>query len=352
METTHATYIFHADGFIRGGYSGDELESFLDAHDRLGYAFVVTAVDVSAEIDDDDYDGSAFAELDITVEQVGIAPFYYPLSLHVRCDGQEYVTTGVESLIDRGEKRTFNFDTIPATEACLDRIEIFLDSPMSLPGRPIKFAQGDGTVEVSVPFEGGSSSLESDEQLVRLTLVQESGVDAGSLHNGAVLSSSSSMSIRADASANVRGVAFRLGEFSVTDFHRPFLLTDEDLIAALFRDVGEKDLTVRAYDNTGNQMGDRTVSFEVVPDPTQKRLLEVRRDVPADPVIESEPRTIEEQQDIVQRSPRDLMHGFNTPATPTLLQVISFEKEQATRTAVFAFMDRLVGLLMLFIHGA
>ena len=148
IQKTHSTYILHGNAFTKDGYSGEELRRALDGHNRLGYAFIVSEVHVEGVPE------TNTVEVRISVQQEGIAPFYYPLDLVFSCDGTELVARGVEALIDQGDRDTFRFQNIPASRQCLQSISVRLSSPMELPGRPIKFAQGNGYVnlDVSVPL--------------------------------------------------------------------------------------------------------------------------------------------------------------------------------------------------------
>jgi hypothetical protein len=147
---THATYLLHHAVF-NGDLTDVELPKARRAHVRLGYNFQVTDVAVALT-------STEFVTVDVTVKQIGVAPFYYPLSLSFSCPGTEKVLNGVETLIEQGESRVFSFHGIPATSDCLKSVSITLESPYAYPGKPIKFAQGvDGTLQLALPlpFEDG-----------------------------------------------------------------------------------------------------------------------------------------------------------------------------------------------------
>ena len=148
VDTTHATYMFHHNAFQNGGYSGPDLKNARNAHARMGYNFQVMNVAVASSST-----GTGTVAVDVTVEQTGVAPFYYPLSLALSCAGTTETLNGVEGLIDNGDSQVFGFLDIPADSACLDNIEITLVSEYIPAGRPARFAQGkDGTVSLSLPL--------------------------------------------------------------------------------------------------------------------------------------------------------------------------------------------------------
>jgi len=151
VDVTHATYMFHHNAFKNGDLlSGNELSTALDAHVSLGYSYRVTKVAAIAV-------PNQKVTVDVTVEQIGVAPFYYPLNLVLSCDGTSESADGVENLVDTGDKSVFRFTNIPADSQCLNNVEITLDSPGHVhAGRPVRFAQGDDgrvILELPVPLE-------------------------------------------------------------------------------------------------------------------------------------------------------------------------------------------------------
>lgn len=147
MNITHATYMFHHAAFLDGGFKGAELVNARSAHARMGYNFYVP--DISAKA------SSLVGKVDInvTVTQIGVAPFYYELNLGIQCPGISKKTKGgVDKLIDAGASKVFDFTGIPATKACLDALNLSLETPYSYSGRPIKFAQRNGIILFSLPI--------------------------------------------------------------------------------------------------------------------------------------------------------------------------------------------------------
>jgi hypothetical protein len=153
VETTHASYVLHHDAFINGGYAGSVLQNALYAHDRLGYSYFVSQVGIESI-------GLDQVDVHVTVTQAGVAPFYYDLDLQLYCPGLNRPRRlgGVNFILGQGDSRTFSFPGVPATSLCLSDISLSLESTHTFPGRPIKFAQGDGTVTLNVPQPNGEST--------------------------------------------------------------------------------------------------------------------------------------------------------------------------------------------------
>jgi Malectin domain len=177
VETTHATYMFHHAAFISGNFQvsravegerndfdpaetrltvastlqGEELNRARRAHARMGYNFEVSNVAVSQS------SSAGRVVVDVTVKQVGVAPFYYPLSLALNCQGTSATLTGVETLIESGATKVFSFASVPADSTCLSSVRLSLESSMAYTGKPIKFAQGNGSVVLNLPLPSGTS---------------------------------------------------------------------------------------------------------------------------------------------------------------------------------------------------
>lgn len=154
VDVTHATYMFHHNAFQLGEpITGNELQTALDAHVEMGYNYRVSKVAATSN-------GSSKVTVDVTVEQIGVAPFYYALNLVLKCDGTTESVPGVEKLIATGDSKVFSFTNIPAESQCLNKIEILLDTDRAHAARPVRFAQGkDGRVTLSLPVpEGGNTT--------------------------------------------------------------------------------------------------------------------------------------------------------------------------------------------------
>jgi len=150
VDTTHATFILHNDGFQNGGYSGTELENAKRAHTHMGYNFQVTNV-VAKTV-------ASSRRVEVTLKQIGVAPFYYPLSLTLTCDGFSQNKAGVDGLIEPEASSIFVFTGVPDNSACLDSIKVSLESEYLYAGNPIKFAQGNGKIDLKIPVCGSTGT--------------------------------------------------------------------------------------------------------------------------------------------------------------------------------------------------
>jgi hypothetical protein len=156
VRTTHASYMFHHDAFLNGGYSGIELENALSAHARMGYRYRLMQVAAAA------YPNDNFrVRIDVDIVQKGVAPFYYPLSLSLECAtlASPQLVGGVETLIDDEQQKTFSFENVPNDPRCLSNITFGLKSPYLYDARPIRFSQGsNGIISVSIPTAPNSAA--------------------------------------------------------------------------------------------------------------------------------------------------------------------------------------------------
>jgi hypothetical protein len=148
-QLTHSTY--SKVGGVIGDYSISQAEADKANWNsaRMGYSFQATSVAVRTSMTD-----STKVDVDVVVENSGIAPFYYTLDMLLSCSGLgvPHRISGVETIIDRQSAKTLKYQNIPATTECLNQLSFTLDSSMLYPGRPIKFSQGDGTLNVKVPL--------------------------------------------------------------------------------------------------------------------------------------------------------------------------------------------------------
>jgi hypothetical protein len=85
-------------------------------HAYMGYAFYVSQVSV--------YLSEAQAvNILVDITQLGVAPFYYDLSLVLECNGDVLKSmNGVNEIVQKGESKRFMFKDVPGTKECLDDI--------------------------------------------------------------------------------------------------------------------------------------------------------------------------------------------------------------------------------------
>jgi hypothetical protein len=147
VNKTHATFMVHFLAFVKGGgYSGTTLVNARRAHARMGYNFQITKVAISSS-------SAKNVTVQVTVQQTGVAPYYYPLSLVLSCRKTTKKVSGVDGLLNQGDSKVFSFVGIPAKSSCLNAITMTLASSHAHAGRPIKFAQGsNGSVKLRLPL--------------------------------------------------------------------------------------------------------------------------------------------------------------------------------------------------------
>ena len=145
-ETTHATYILVNYAF-QTGYSGQDLDRAQAAALGMGYAYRISRVEVT------EADNSSLVDIRVQVTQDGIAPFYYPLLLHLSCEGMPTMSiSGVQDIIGQGDSENFDFLSVSAAPLCLQTVTLSLSSTHGYAGALIKFAQGtDGDVVLNIP---------------------------------------------------------------------------------------------------------------------------------------------------------------------------------------------------------
>lgn len=148
VQTTHATYIFHHAAFKNGGFSGIELANARHVHARMGYNFYISSISVKTSAT------AGQVDVDVSLAQIGVAPFYYDLRLALSCPGmsKKFVGGVEKTLIELESSAVYGFTGIPVNMTCLNAVAFTLESSYSYSGRPIKFAQGsNGLVVVSLP---------------------------------------------------------------------------------------------------------------------------------------------------------------------------------------------------------
>jgi len=125
VNTTHTSWMLNYYAFESPGYIGAALTKAKTASNRMGYSFRVKKVTATT--------GATSGKIDITVQivQVGVAPFYYPLSLILSCNNgkEQYSTSGLETaLVNEGVAVDFTVYGVSSAPACVSRITILLSS--------------------------------------------------------------------------------------------------------------------------------------------------------------------------------------------------------------------------------
>jgi len=159
VNVTHASAILQQRAFINGGYNGTELLNARAMSAYMGYNFYISGVGVEEGAAGD-------VSISVHVTQSGVAPFYYDLGLALHCFDlpDAMLLPGVEALVDQGESSIFTFTGIPATAECLGAVSFSLESTHTYNGTSIKFAQGDGTVSLSLPLPPTSAPTTVEDE--------------------------------------------------------------------------------------------------------------------------------------------------------------------------------------------
>jgi hypothetical protein len=154
-ETAHATYMSWNRGFRLGGVGNSpEQDKAKEESARMGYNYVIKSIGLIKTSDN-------VVTMDVTIEQIGVAPFYYDLFLNMFCDGGiNKVSTSIPNaeLQYSGDITTVSLQNIQATSTCFSLIELQLGSTYTYIEKPIKWAQNnDGRVILTdVPLPTGA----------------------------------------------------------------------------------------------------------------------------------------------------------------------------------------------------
>jgi hypothetical protein len=155
IDALHISYALHHDAFQNGGYTGDVLRNANKIHAYMGYAFYVSEISAFTST----LTNAQTVNVSVAINQIGVAPFYYDLSLLLECGNGFFNMTlpGVDLIIEKGESKKFLFQNVPATTECLGQVKLSLQSSYAYTGRPILFAQGtNGIVSISIPLPGSN----------------------------------------------------------------------------------------------------------------------------------------------------------------------------------------------------
>jgi hypothetical protein len=254
VNTTHASWMFHHRAFRKSLLlTGKELENARFAHSRMGYNFVVAKVAVVASSQ------AGKVDVDVTLAQRGVAPFYYPLSLFLSCPdlSTPLKEDGAEKIISLGDTMMFTFAGVPATLDCLSIVSLSLDSPYIYDGRPIKFAQGSsGLISLKIPLPIGSPVR---GWIAGVTLMDSAGSRALEIRQLEEVDTidlaedGKSLSLRADISGVVSKIVFDWGQGDTnTDFSAPYAMGGNSGIqyntVSYLSTTGSKSISIKAFD--------------------------------------------------------------------------------------------------------
>lgn len=133
IETTHATYMLHHNAYINGGYKGNELNNAIYANNRMGFNYRIVRI-VASTSNNERSNKVDMLNIDVDIQQMGVAPFYYPLSIGFECPLSDTKYNleriyGVDKIINNGEVKTFTFYNISYNPICFQQITFNLKSP-------------------------------------------------------------------------------------------------------------------------------------------------------------------------------------------------------------------------------
>ena len=296
VETTHATYMLNSRAFKTNGdgYFGQTLAKARTSSARMGYNYYVSRVEAVEST-------STAVDIRVEVTQIGVAPFYYPLSLDLDCDGVSKSVPGLNSLIQEGESEFFVFSKVPATSQCLEKVTLSLSSAKLYPGQVMKFAQSNGELTLEIPLPDNTPSTTSPSTtastssptvfptkspvsapsvnaITGFTLIDasSSGTDdnpVAEISQGSTFdldSVGTMLSIRADTTGdNVDGVTFTWSDnddnYSHTEGAEPWAMKgnagSDYYPVDYLSSAGTKSVTATAIDSAGDAIASLTVSF-------------------------------------------------------------------------------------------
>jgi len=153
IEVTHASYILNYKAFNKNGvgYQGEERDKAEAAALLMGYQFTLQEAAISLEGLEQD---TVQAQVDITLKQVGIAPFYYDLFASLADESGVTLAdseTNLKGLLP-GEETTLTFQLGSlSTVQVQGAMGLVLSSPRQLPGQQILLATSTPWTEEGAP---------------------------------------------------------------------------------------------------------------------------------------------------------------------------------------------------------
>jgi hypothetical protein len=302
------------------------LEKAKEAHARLGYNFIINRV---AAVKRDD--GSDTIDIVVDLRQIGVAPFYYDLDLALDCDeiSTPLALKGAELLIADMDTTTFTFERVPATALCLQSVSFHLQSSYAFPERPIKFAQGlDGKVALTIPMPDGSQPRTEDSAkwggVAGFMIAKVNGRSyetVGQLENWDEVDLADYGDAQLTIQANITGAStatYRYDGQAHSVSHSSFSLSGD--VMGYSRPIsylmtpGYKKVTVSAFNYEGQIIGYASVEFIIVNTSTR---------APSPAPSPSPASSMDEADNGKDTITSDEPHGFNTPKTPTVLEMVN-----------------------------
>ena len=139
VEATHASMLLNYAAFSGGLNSTNETKNAENAALSLGYALHVSHANLSNN------------QLNLTIENRGIAPFYYPLSIHLTDGGNTTLTLELPLYIPGQSSSPITFDVSSLQSPSHQSAWILsLDSESILPNQEILFATAPGNALIQV----------------------------------------------------------------------------------------------------------------------------------------------------------------------------------------------------------
>ena len=139
VEATHASMLLNYAAFSGGLNSTNETKNAENAALSLGYALHVSSANLSNNL------------LNLTIENRGVAPFYYPLSIQLTDGGNTTLTLELPLYIPGQSSSPITFDVsslqLPSNESVWI---LSLDSESILPNQEILFATAPGNDLIQV----------------------------------------------------------------------------------------------------------------------------------------------------------------------------------------------------------
>lgn len=166
VAQTHASWMINNGAFrIDDGYEGDQLEGARAASLAMGYELTVPRVALTAS---NLHQGKVDLRIEVEVANTGVAPFYYPLSLHLS-DGVDQPRVLADDLqtLQPGATRSLSVELAGVSPERLSRTyTLSLSSVILLSDQVIRFADQadqDGVITIAPDF---GCPIEGDELLV------------------------------------------------------------------------------------------------------------------------------------------------------------------------------------------